>query len=211
MDEATVTQVMAAALDARGIAYTPSQAEAAHLGREYVAPAAPAAAPQKPAAPAETHDQMIARLTAPDVGNDEVTAAAMARPATADAYELPGIQPGAQFTPEQTATIGAARAALFEAGFPASIGKLVAERIDAAAANPPNDLQRSHAQAATLSQLRQTWGDKFDSNLAAVRGEIQRIAQKVPAVTEWLERTGAGNDVVVIRHLHNVLTARAKG
>lgn len=209
MTDAEGTTAMAAALDARGIAYSPSQAEAVHLGREYVAPAAPAVAAPKPAAaPVETHEQMVARLTEPNLGDDTIAASAMARPADPGAYELPGIPAGVH-TPEQTELIASTRTALHEAGFAPVIGKFVAERVDAGLKNPPNDIQRAHAQTASLSQLRQAWGPQFDSNLAAVRAEIGRISQKVPGVTDWLERSGAGNDVAVIRHLFNAISARA--
>lgn len=165
---------------------------------------APPAADAKPLTP----EEQFAAATAPNVGNDRVTDSAMARPADPGAYELPGIPAGVH-TPEQTELIASTRTALHEAGFAPVIGKFVAERIDAGLKNPPNDIQRAHAQTASLSQLRQAWGPQFDSNLAAVRAEIGRISQKVPGVTEWLERSGAGNDVAVIRHLHNAISARS--
>lgn len=212
MNEAEVTGIMAAELTARGIPFAPSESEAAHLGVAYVAPVvptAPAAAPAKPAATL-TPEQQMAALNAPITGHDgdAILAEAMAPPATPDGYELPGLNPGQQFTPEQTALLSEARNALHGAGLPASVAKLVAARVNDGLANPPNDIQRAHSSAACTTALRQAWQGDFDANLTAVRAHVQALAVKSPNLISWLETSGAGNDPWVIRSLFNSMQAR---
>jgi hypothetical protein len=211
MDDQQATVAMAQALTSAGIAFNPSEAESAHLGIDYKAPAAtipvtpaPAAAAPKP----QTVGEQIAALNSPNLGDDAGIAAAMAPPADPGSYELPGLTVGQKFTPEQIAVLTEARGAMHDAGLPASVAKFVSQRVNDGLANPPNDLQRSHSSAACTTALRAAWQGDYDSNLAAVRQHVQELAKTRPNLIGWLEQSGAGNDAFVVRSIFNAMQAR---
>ncbi len=213
MNEAEATNVMAQALTARGIAFAPSEAEAAHLGVAYVAPvAAPVAAPADsvPAAKPPTVEEQIASLTAPNLGNEQVDAAieqTMQRPADPNGYTLPALDKDQAVTPEITAAFDGYKAGLHEFGFAAPIGNKIAEMVNAAALRgASNPIQTEHARQAANTTLSRTWGADAPARIAAVQAEVQRVLAKHPHLRDAVELVG--NDPHVVMMIHNTLQAR---
>ena len=55
--------------------------------------------------------------------------------------------------------------------------------------------------AATEATLRAAWGGSYARNLAAVQAAVATAAAKDPSLPAFLDRTGLGNDVGLIRRI----------
>lgn len=212
--DSEATQTMAAALDSRGIAYTPSESEAMALGRPYTPPAVaadpadPAATPAKPAATLTT-EQQLAALNAPITGDktDALMAAAMARPADPSGYTLPALDKDQKATPQMAAAFAGFKAGLHEFGFAAPVGNKIADMVNTAAARAPmTPAQVETARQTTHGALSRQWGSEAPANIKAVQAEVQRVLAKHPHLRPAVELVG--NDQHVVTMIHTAIQAR---
>jgi hypothetical protein len=212
MNDKEATQIMASAMDARGISYTPSEQEAGYLGRPYVAPAPlPAPAPIKTPEP-QTVEQPLVQINAPQVGSidDPVMSQAMAPPAEASAYQLPPPGPDTIPSPEYDAFRADAQNALHSLGLPQSIGRELALRADKASLQlpaPPAVIEQQRQTA--MAQLTRTWGAEAPARIQAVQAEVNRVLAKHPGMRDHVERVG--NDTWVVQQIWNTLQSRNQG
>ena len=98
---------------------------------------------------------------------------------------------------EGRAALGRLREGLAEAGAgPTLARELFGDAIRAHQEGRPV-ASRERAEA----ELRSHFGARYDAEVAAARGLVQRAAAKCPDIIPFLERTGLGNDPTFIRKL----------
>ncbi|HTJ91243.1 MAG TPA: hypothetical protein VL356_13845 [Acidocella sp.] len=104
----------------------------------------------------------------------------------------------------------AARAKLAEAFVAAGAGQTVARELfaDAAAAAKPGYTPPS--AAAAEAELRQLWGSQYETKINGAAELVRKAAAVDPSITEFLERTGLGNDPKFIRKVAARIAARGR-
>jgi hypothetical protein len=83
------------------------------------------------------------------------------------------------------------RQALFDAGFPAHLGGLVARGVEQTAKELLAAVESGHADAVMAkyeATLRERWGSAYDSRLALARDFLREQGQYSPALRELLEQ-----------------------
>lgn len=59
-------------------------------------------------------------------------------------------------------------------------------------------------RAQDMKKLREEWGEDFDKRLGKARQTVKLLDKKVPGVVQFLQRTGAASDPLVIRVMEAV-------
>lgn len=120
-------------------------------------------------------------------------------------YSFDRVPPGMQHSPEQEL---AARNLFAAEQVPPEIGRYLSTVWNkAAAAGPVSPEANASAAERVAAQLNAKPDGAETIKLA--QQEVEAIAQRTPAVREWLEQSGMGNDPFLINYLANRARARA--
>ncbi len=125
------------------------------------------------------------------------------RPKTADDYKVPGFEfkSGAKL---DDAKMKAAKAALHGAGLNQrqfdSVMKYYFQSVDGDITSAT--AAQAAARAASENQLRSTWGDSFESNVALAKSVVNKFGDA--DFIKEMESSGLGNNPKLIQVLHNI-------
>jgi hypothetical protein len=101
-----------------------------------------------------------------------------------------------------------ARAKLAEAFAAAGAGPTIAAEIYADAARAARETYKPTSTEDAATELRELWGDQFQSKIDACRQLVQRAAAADPSIIGFLDKTGLGNDPRFIRKIAARIAAR---
>lgn len=94
-----------------------------------------------------------------------------------------------------------ARAKLAEAFAAAGAGPTIAAELFADAMRAARGTYKPTSTEDAAKELRERWGDQFQSKIDACRQLVQKAAAKDPSVIQFLDHTGLGNDPLFIRKI----------
>lgn len=83
-----------------------------------------------------------------------------------------------------------------------------ANRLCAGLENPPTTAAKQQAAAEGMASLERAFPGKGDKIAADARAELAILAQCMPKLPLWLERSGLGNDLEIIQRLAKAHQAR---
>ncbi len=196
--------------------------------KQYAVPAAPAPAPEPwqpgmpaPGAAPAGGPAASAPVPAPADGPAAAADAGALTPAEVDAdlldsvfwdgavtpgrYVLDNAPEGVERSHEQELAV---RSLFVSEQLPVSVGKHLSGLWNQSLANPPTPEQNTVAAQRVVAQLGQT--ERGTETLKLAQQEMAAIVKKNPAVHEWLEVSGLGNDRWLIEHLANRARARSR-
>lgn len=103
------------------------------------------------------------------------------------------------------------RQAMHAAGLPEGIGNALADRWNAAMAQPqPTEAQIELSARKATEVLTKQWGPDFTKNLAIANTVVADMEKHQPAIRQMLKVTGLGNDPWIIASFYNVAKARGR-
>lgn len=122
-------------------------------------------------------------------------------------YSFDRVAPGIQHSPQQEV---AARTLFAAEQVPAEVGRYLSTVWNKAAAAGPQTPEANAAAAERVTaQLTRMDPAQGAETIKLAQQEVEAIAKRTPAVREWLEQSGMGNDPFLINYLANRARARA--
>ena len=169
---------------------------------------APASEPKQPAeaAPASGADAPQREFTQAEREADFQDGAFFDEAAQPGRYSFDRVPQGITHSPEQEL---AARTLFAAEQVPAEVGRYLSTVWNKAAANPPTHEANIAAAERVTAQLTRMDPQRGAETIRLAQQEVDAIAQRNPAVRNWLEQSGMGNDPVLINYLANRARARA--
>jgi hypothetical protein len=200
MDDAQVFEAMAAALVERGLA-TPDQVAADRAAQPFSKPPESATAAQT-----TTVDTTNLPAAAVDPQAAALDQSVFAGPASPDGYRFIAPPNGFTHDPAQAAAVAAA---FHDVGLPVSIARQADQLYNAALQAPPTEAQLESSRQQAHLTLARTFGDDSSKVIAVAQKEFLRLEAKAPQLRDMAERSGLGNNPMLIASLYH--NARAKG
>ncbi|WP_017460564.1 hypothetical protein [Dyella ginsengisoli] len=103
----------------------------------------------------------------------------------------------------------AARALLAAEQVPPEFGRYLSAQWNRAVVNPPTPEANAAAAERVREQLTRTDPEHGAETIRLAQQEVAAAAARNPAVRDWLEQSGMGNDPALIHYLANRARARA--
>ena len=136
---------------------------------------------------------------------------ALGRPETPDGYVLPEfkIPDNIQLTPQQTEAFKVnvpqlqtwAKQVFHAAGVPPAMATTLFNAYMDVALKGDQAKAVKQAQELQSAQesLRSEWGDKYDTNMAATKKEVERAEKVIPGFKAYMEESGLGNNPMLVK------------
>ena len=127
-------------------------------------------------------------------------------PAAPEQFELPAAPGVLDYSEEGRAAMARLRDGLAAAG----AGVTVARELFGDAVRAQQDARWVVSRENAEQQLRQHFGARYEAQVEAARGLVQRAAARCPEIIPFLERTGLGNSPEFVRKLAAAAGKRAR-
>lgn len=132
--------------------------------------------------------------------------AAIGRPETHDKYETPQFKFSDESLQVKPEVLDGTKQVFHKLGLTNKQARGVLEHYmkfvdDGAKAQSSN---RVANESQAISKLKDEWGDKFDANIDVAKSIIRKFGQDMPELGEFLNETGLGSNVPLVKFFHKI-------